>query len=544
VPLGRSLQADVPQFRAQREALRQALRAHVAAQSLVPPLSLDELRQHALAVLAQLGWDDSALGYAVVLLNNEVWAPTVAAVPYNRRLLLVPQCLRDAARCSAQLDELGLTCARCGACSIDELHSQAEELGYVVLVAEGSAAVTALLTSGQIDAMIGVSCLSTLENIYPHVEAAAIPALAIPLLRDGCASAVLDLDWLHEALHMSSAASTGRLDLEAMRTEVARWFELPALEEVLGPASTGTERIAREFLAMAGKRWRPFLAACAYAMLAGEGPANLPESVRKIAIAVECFHKASLVHDDIEDGDATRYGQQTLHCRHGVPVALNVGDFLLGEGYRLIAAADVPAERTVKMIEVAARGHRTLSLGQGAELCWRNEPRPLTTLEVLEVLSQKTAPAFTVALHLGALCAAQVDELEDVLDNYSECLGVAYQIRDDIEDTCQAPDDALAMRPSVVLALAWESATGEDRAAVESLWRLRQPDAAQWRAIKRMLADASLRRRAEDLMEFYKGRALASLRPLKHAPLKALLRRVLGRIFAVELPANWCEHSR
>jgi geranylgeranyl pyrophosphate synthase len=50
------------------------------------------------------------------------------------------------------------------------------------------------------------------------------------------------------------------------------------------------------------------------------------------------FHKASLIHDDIEDGDALRYGEPTLHSEYGVAVALNVGDLLIGEGYRLLAA--------------------------------------------------------------------------------------------------------------------------------------------------------------------------------------------------------------
>ena len=63
----------------------------------------------------------------------------------------------------------------------------------------------------------------------------------------------------------------------------------------------------------------------------------LPEDLRKVAVAVECFHKASLIHDDIEDNDALRYGEKTLHEEHGVAVALNVGDLLIGEGYRLLA---------------------------------------------------------------------------------------------------------------------------------------------------------------------------------------------------------------
>ena len=68
-------------------------------------------------------------------------------------------------------------------------------------------------------------------------------------------------------------------------------------------------------------------------------------------MAVECFHKASLIHDDIEDGDDRRYGQPALHTEHGVPVALNVGDFLLGEGYRLIGEIEVDDATKVAMLQ-------------------------------------------------------------------------------------------------------------------------------------------------------------------------------------------------
>ena len=56
-----------------------------------------------------------------------------------------------------------------------------------------------------------------------------------------------------------------------------------------------------------------------------------------MALAIEALHKASLVHDDIEDDDEFRYGRPTLHRVHGVAQAVNVGDFLIGLGYRLIA---------------------------------------------------------------------------------------------------------------------------------------------------------------------------------------------------------------
>ncbi|HAU36995.1 MAG TPA: polyprenyl synthetase, partial [Phycisphaerales bacterium] len=97
----------------------------------------------------------------------------------------------------------------------------------------------------------------------------------------------------------------------------------------------------------------------------------------------ECFHKASLVHDDIEDGDDHRYGDLTLHCRYGVPVALNVGDLLLSEGYRLLAEAPLPDAARARMLRAAAEGHRQLCIGQGAELCWTRSPGPISLDELL-----------------------------------------------------------------------------------------------------------------------------------------------------------------
>ena len=86
----------------------------------------------------------------------------------------------------------------------------------------------------------------------------------------------------------------------------------------------------------------------------------MPDGVRKVALAVECFHKASLIHDDIEDDDAERYGQQTVHAEYGVPVALNVGDLLVGEGYRLLAESGAPPRVISQMIRIASAGHRSL----------------------------------------------------------------------------------------------------------------------------------------------------------------------------------------
>ena len=255
--------------------------------------------------------------------------------------------------------------------------------------------------------------------------------------------------------------------------------------------------------------------------------AALPESLKRIAIAVECFHKASLIHDDIEDADEERYGEKTMHVEYGLPIALNCGDLLVGEGYRLIAASGAPPEAIAAMLQIASRGHRTLCLGQGAELCWLRNPRPLSPVDVLHIFRQKTVPAFEVALQLGAALAGADENLQSVLSAYSDALGVAYQIRDDMEDL-----DARDVRPSLPLAIAHERARGEDKELIDQVWRREAEPPAPLIA---RLAES----RCRDLFDHHRERALRSLLPLSNPSLKGLLRRVAGKIFHVEM-RGWC----
>src|SRR5213595_1674701 len=351
---------NIPQTAVQRNHFLHAVRNYVAEFNPVPPLPVPELKAHADRVVERLGCDPIYRDYVGVLINNEMWREALAAVPYERRLLLLPKCLRVESKCPAPFDEFGLLCKQCGLCTIQDLQSEAEKLGYAVLVAEGSAIVMSLIQTGKIEAIVGVSCLSVLERAFPYMEAAAIPGVAVPLLQDDCIDTTVDLDWVWEYIHLTSEDQTRRLDLGALREEVDFWFSPASLDLIMGNAEGQTERIAREWLMRAGKRWRPFLAVSAYQALKLQPGAPIPQDLRKVAVAVECFHKASLIHDDIEDDDATRYGEKTLHEEHGVAVALNVGDLLIGEGYRLIGAGQASAEQKAEMLLIASQGQRQL----------------------------------------------------------------------------------------------------------------------------------------------------------------------------------------
>lgn len=524
---------SIPQTKPERDALLDAIRRGMARTRAVPPLGIEDLRARASAALAETGLADTYLDYAVVLVNNESWRDALAAVPFERRLLLMPKCLREENRCPAPFDEFGLLCKQCGLCSIQDFQAEAERLGYAVLVAEGSALVMAMIQTGRIEAIVGVSCLPVLEKTFPHVQAAAIPAVAVPLLQDDCIDTTIDVDWVWDYIHLEAADRSRRLDLGGLHDAVKSWFERPALDAVLGPPQGHAEEVARDWLAVGGRRWRPFLAAAVHAALRPDAGDASASAIRRIAIAVECFHKASLVHDDIEDGDLERYGEPTLCGAHGVPIALNVGDVLIGEGYRLLAESGLDPARVRDAVREAAAAQRLLCRGQGAELAWSRDPGPLSSRQVLEIFRLKTAPAFDVALQLGAIAAGRADECAAVLRAYSDAVGVAYQIKDDLADLL---DDAglvrdAASRPSVVIALGAERARGDDRVFLAGLAAGRPDPAFTAEQLRAAIDAAKADEKAALLLEAYKEQAVRALDGLADATLKGLLRRIVARIF-------------
>ncbi|RUA02691.1 MAG: polyprenyl synthetase [Candidatus Neomarinimicrobiota bacterium] len=394
--------------------------------------------------------------------------------------------------------------------------------------------------TGKIEAVVGVSCINVLEKCFPHMEAAAVPGVAIPLLQDDCINTTVDLDWVWDLIHLTSDDKTYRLDLDTLKTEVRGWFATDSLDAIMGAVRNDdqTEQIARDFLATGGKRWRPYLTTCTYMALESDRQEDGPEltsEVKKAAVAIECFHKASLIHDDIEDGDEQRYQRPTLHTAVGVPVALNVGDFLVGEGYRLLGEIG-----KAEMTAVAAQGHVTLSRGQGRELLWVRNPEPLPSIQVLEIFRQKTAAAFEVALRLGAILGGADEGTHNVLCKYSEALGIAYQIKDDLEDFKGDADsnDLEQVRLSLILAIAHKRAGGADKKRIAALIRSGAPEGAD--EVHEIVRELGVLDKTDDLLEAYKEEAIRSLRFLSSPTLKGLMRRIVGKIFGEKLIEGYC----
>ena len=155
---------DVPSTKALRESLREVLTSVAGGLNRNVPPTKDELEAICRQVLSDQGQPEGFLGWAMVVLSSAFWSDQIKSIPPNRRLFLLPHCLKHAEGCPADYDEFGLACKTCGACSIADFRSTAEQMGYKVLVAEGSPIVLKIIVSGHVDAIVGVACLNVLEK--------------------------------------------------------------------------------------------------------------------------------------------------------------------------------------------------------------------------------------------------------------------------------------------------------------------------------------------------------------------------------------------
>jgi len=573
--LGSKLLKIIPETVELRERIRAEAFSYVRHLDRSRPLNKKELEVHGHALLEKMGLPEGYLGFAMVMLGNGFWREQFVSIPFDKRILLLPHCLKHVEACTAHYDEFGLHCEACGACAIADFKLKAEQLGYKILVAEGTPIVLKIIVSGHIDGILGVACLNVLEKALDKVIQSGVPAYAVPLHSSNCKSTAVDNDWVLEALETFEEKSAVQT-----RTYVPLWraanemFDdsfatlLPRVRSTpiegharyAGDPVGGTEAIAYDWLVKGGKRFRPFITLAAYDALQGapstrpsEGRSEPPgekrlfsDSVRRVAMAMEAFHKASLVHDDIEDDDAYRYGHQTLHRRYGISTAINVGDYLLGLGYRLVAntSGDLPCDAVTGILTRLSDAHVKLSEGQGAELLWRDgkqEEKVLQPLDALKIYALKTAPAFEAALYAGLRLAGPTEQYEGMVTNFARNLGVAFQIVNDLKDWSAdlrnkrvAGQDALAMRPTLLLALALEAASPAQRQELLSLIATESRDQISVARVARIYESGQVFEKAQKLVEKYRQRAEAVADEVEPEELRELLYFLVDTLLAEE----------
>ena len=184
-----------------------------------------------------------------------------------------------------------------------------------------------------------------------------------------------------------------------------------------------------------GKRVRPLLA-----FAAGELVGADSARVNIVAAAVELIHAYSLVHDDMPcmDNDVLRRGKPTCHVEYDEATALLVGDSLQSLAFQLLAEhllCDDPARQLqmVKLLAVAS-GSRGMAGGQAIDLVSVGQQLSLPELEFMHI--HTTGALIRAAILLGAQCGTPMGaEQLAMLDRYSKCIGLAFQVVDDVLDS-------------------------------------------------------------------------------------------------------------
>jgi len=211
-----------------------------------------------------------------------------------------------------------------------------------------------------------------------------------------------------------------------------------ALERWLPPASLEPRHLheaMRYAVLGGGKRIRPLLVYLSGTALGAEEPVlDAP------ATAVELVHAYSLVHDDLPamDDDELRRGRPTCHKAFDEATAILAGDALQALAFHVLAhdtqMCAGPAQR-VAMVDVlaCASGSRGMAGGQAIDLASVGHALDLDALENMHL--HKTGALIRASVRLGALASPATDPgLLDHLDHYARCIGLAFQVQDDILD--------------------------------------------------------------------------------------------------------------
>ncbi len=188
--------------------------------------------------------------------------------------------------------------------------------------------------------------------------------------------------------------------------------------------------LMRDYLERGGKGFRPALVLLCCEWFGGSVEQALPS-----AVALELFHNFALVHDDIEDSSSFRRGQPTLHRLHGIPLALNAGDALLGlvhetllENFTLL-----PHSVALQLHQHFNQVMRRTFEGQSLDIAWVSQNRMPSRDEYEAMIERKTGwYSGTGPCQAGALLAEASAERVAQVGRLGRSIGIGFQIRDDL----------------------------------------------------------------------------------------------------------------
>jgi octaprenyl-diphosphate synthase len=212
-----------------------------------------------------------------------------------------------------------------------------------------------------------------------------------------------------------------KLLIDLTATDMARVNEL-----ILSKAGSDVEmipEIANHLISSGGKRLRPMLTLAASQMFGYRGDGHV-----KLATSVEFMHTATLLHDDVVDESGMRRGKKTARIIWGNQASVLVGDFLLGQAFRMMV--DVGSLEALDVLSTAAS---IIAEGEVMQLA-AAQNLDTTEDEYFAVIKSKTAALFSAAAEVGPIIAGAAKSDRAALRSYGTNLGLAFQLVDDALD--------------------------------------------------------------------------------------------------------------
>jgi len=233
---------------------------------------------------------------------------------------------------------------------------------------------------------------------------------------------------------------------------------IPAHDDVLAKA-------AQYHFRDTGKMLRARLALSAEKHFESHPEASTYQATLCWAAAIEVLHNASLIHDDISDGDQLRRNRPTVWFKFGRDIALALGDWLIGLSFKLAADAAVLAN-TPELVHILTKHMMATTEGQAKEFRKHGYPGMATYIDIIR---GKTAPLFIAPIEGVALMAGRSELMVDAR-KYFESIGSAYQVANDLlnfagsDGSEHTATDLIRRAPNAVIVLFRENVPPREKA--------------------------------------------------------------------------------
>ena len=260
----------------------------------------------------------------------------------------------------------------------------------------------------------------------------------------------------------------------------------------------------RYVLSLGGKRIRPVLMLLGYNLFKEK-----PEDILMPALGLETYHNYTLLHDDLMDKADMRRGQPTVHKKWDANTAILSGDSMLVLAYQRVATCD--AAHLPQVLELFTE--TALEIGEGQQYDMDFETRnDVTEDEYIEMIRLKTSVLLACALKMGAILGDASQEDADLLYQFGEKIGLAFQLQDDLLDVYGDPKvfgkaiggDITSNKKTYMLINAVNRANAQQRAELMRWIEAKEFNRAEKvAAVTRLYDEIGIRKLCEEKINFY-----------------------------------------